>query len=312
MSAPYEFEIDQWLSRFPLSTLRRYSIDNPNGPARMCYIEQIRRLAAVDRDLRRTVACDTFVLASGEPRQRDVTKIGGVPYRPRELPWPVSREGVPLVFLAQFRFEESLDIIGRRLPGSVLLIFAEGLAFYPYDQFLDEMHFEWYPLKMQGLVRRQDAPKASERIGRFPICYGYRYRTVDYADWQAVEALVDVVPPAFPLLRPRKECTPGEFERYVQSELCQLSKVKIGGSAFWRYPEDVERRHAAPGRYLCSLPQILSGGEELYPWVNRKLERSDSPSLFFGLEGILHIFIDDNDAVHPRFECFSILDIAPE
>ena len=53
-----------------------------------------------------------------------VTKVAGLPYRAAGLPWPLTDDGRPMTFLAQFCFEESRDLVGK-LPGDVLLIFAE-------------------------------------------------------------------------------------------------------------------------------------------------------------------------------------------
>ena len=39
-------------------------------------------------DLGRSVPTDVFTFIPGEPQERSVTKIGGLPYRPASLPWP--------------------------------------------------------------------------------------------------------------------------------------------------------------------------------------------------------------------------------
>ena len=49
-----------------------------------------------------SVPTDVFVFGKGEPASREVTKVGGVPYWPAARPWPASRTGKPLTFVAQF------------------------------------------------------------------------------------------------------------------------------------------------------------------------------------------------------------------
>jgi len=44
---------------------------------------------------------DIFVMAEGEPDNRWITKIGGVPYRPAAASWPQSCNGDPMAFVAQ-------------------------------------------------------------------------------------------------------------------------------------------------------------------------------------------------------------------
>lgn len=316
MDKKHLFELDDWLPRFPLEEMREGALYNPRGPGRICYVEQIRRRAAAVGELGRAVPCDVFVLGLGESSRRDTTKIGGLPYRPADLGWPVSERGEELAFLAQFRFTESADLLPA-LPGAVLLVFADRLFFYPYDDFASALHFEWYPLGLKRLTRPEGLPLEAmrERFGGRAIWHGYRHRTFDLIERTAVDAISRVIPREFDLLRDRDLCTPGEYDRYVDAEFCRLTQMKIGGAPFWRFPDDVERRHVEAGRFLCSLPQVFGNNEGAFPWVNRKRKRADFPSLrsmCFELDGVLHFFLDENGTVHPRFECFSIHDIVPE
>src|SRR5207237_8815728 len=113
----------------------------------------------------------------GEPERRDVTKIGGMPYRPASLGWPVSKEdGLPLTFVAQFRFAESADFMGE-LPGDMLLAFFADFAGAAYDYFPGPPHFEWHMLGCKELIAAEVIPKAGFVV---PPCYGVRWRTVDF------------------------------------------------------------------------------------------------------------------------------------
>ena len=68
---------------------------------------------------------DIFLLNLGEPEQRAVTKVGGLPYRAAGKPWPIAQSGAPMTFLTQFCFVDSRDLVPP-LPGDMLLVFIEG------------------------------------------------------------------------------------------------------------------------------------------------------------------------------------------
>src|SRR5262245_46005232 len=133
------FTLDKWIKLFPLSAEERRYVCGRSiiGPGSLALVEQCR--AAIQQrpnlgifsegsvrqktNLGRTKPVDVFVLAKGEPPVRDATKIGGVPYRPRAKPWPLTPDGKPATFLAQFNFMQSRDILSS-LPGDILLMFS--------------------------------------------------------------------------------------------------------------------------------------------------------------------------------------------
>lgn len=92
-------------------------------PRDVILTEQLREEIRRRYDIGRSVPTDVFVFGVGEPNRRDMTKIGGLPYRPAEKPWPCIPSGAPLTFVGQMRFTESKDIVGD-LPFKVLLMFA--------------------------------------------------------------------------------------------------------------------------------------------------------------------------------------------
>ncbi|MBN1909836.1 MAG: DUF1963 domain-containing protein [Pirellulales bacterium] len=93
------------------------------SPAHIAIIEQIRDECEEEGPFEQEVPTDLFLFARGQPPRRDLMQIGGVPYRPADMPWPRTSTGQAMTFLAQFRFAESLDICPA-VPAGMLLVFA--------------------------------------------------------------------------------------------------------------------------------------------------------------------------------------------
>src|SRR5205823_5036132 len=129
LPSEYLVDIERWIAMFPLDKeIKRlpwpFELNcSICGPSDLAIVEQLRRAADSVHSLGVRVPNDIFIFAHGEPKRRDVTKIGGLPYRPAHLPWPKTTESGPMTFLAQYRFTESTDIVGQ-LPGDILLVFC--------------------------------------------------------------------------------------------------------------------------------------------------------------------------------------------
>jgi hypothetical protein len=112
---------------------------------------------------------DAVRFLPGEPAQRFVTKVGGLPYRPADLAWPRAAYRTPLTFLAQFCFRDSQDLVGR-LPGDVLLLFAADEDEVVGD---GDLWYEWYPLGLADLIPPEKVPQTAWQIAP---CYGLLQR----------------------------------------------------------------------------------------------------------------------------------------
>ena len=194
-----------WVAQFPLSRLRadardyvlrrrqelpqEYADDhavedhvqlmNPKwdivvGPGPVAVNEQLRAeaIAAGERPVRR-VPTDVMVWAMGEPTNRAVTKIGGLPYRPADVVWPTDENGEPLRFIGQLCFADSRDILPG-LPGDVLLVFGDENALVEEPEHLV---FEWWPLTTVPLV--SEVPAVDGALG---IYHAHLHRTDDWDD----------------------------------------------------------------------------------------------------------------------------------
>jgi hypothetical protein len=284
-SGGYTFDIEQWESRFPLewADLQSGLSSQITSPSDLVFIEQIRKRIARTCDLGPTVPTDVFVFAVGAAPQRAATKVGGLPYRPDDLPWPMGADDQPMLFLAQFCFAESRDLVGP-LPGDVLVVFATDLNIYR-DRAQEYLHFEWHPL---GIER--PAQWIEQKFGwDFVTCYGYRHRTVDYVEPIPAEAIASA-DLGYPISHHEAQTTAHTLSR--------IEGMKIGGLPAAFFGDD---EPSAPGRFLCSLATIYPSFQRDWPWVNVEEPLGQLPSeeshLNIGDGFILNFFLDETQKV---------------
>lgn len=117
--------MERWTREFPLevepSVRMNYFID---GPRSLAWSEQVREWARGVADLGTPVPTDLVLLERGAPRAPYLTQIGGAPYID-EGDWPLTTVGVPMTFVCQVCFVDSLDLFDQELPGDVLLCFVD-------------------------------------------------------------------------------------------------------------------------------------------------------------------------------------------
>lgn len=193
-----QFDLARWINEFPLDgslqELDRVnapewcyrSPGNIDGPGPLALTEQMRERAGM-RQFGAGVLTpvDYLIPCIGEPSNRAVSKIGGLPYR-RKANWPRGSDGKPLSFIAQICFADSLDILPstlrRGLRGDVLLIFQEG------DWILDEdprwLRFEWANLGIPDseLIQEEALP---EQLVRWRSVYFQVHRSVELRAWES-------------------------------------------------------------------------------------------------------------------------------
>jgi hypothetical protein len=280
-----EFDLDVWRSRLSRA------IDDPtvppafrisgrlftDSPVSIVVAEQFRAMAAArGAHLGPSVPVDRFVFGKGEAPSRHLTKVNGLPYRPKGRPWPRDRHGAVMTFLTQLCFADSRDALGE-LPGDVLCVFARtesgkfvvrpGSDEVIFDRtewgnfMIDPSYdpaclaFEWYPLGLEDLPGAADLP---EPRTVFPTCYALRYRSYDYVDGlDAVDKLRAIVP--LELL----EDHDFESESTLRALACYPG-MKIGGVPF-SYGQP---RPETDARFLGSFSGVNLACGCPYPWAN--------------------------------------------
>lgn len=256
-----------------------YSITSPID---IVEIEELRRREKVHLDAVRSAAADVFVLGLGEPEEPFLSKVGGRPYWPADLPWPTfptrTASGelieVPYDFFAQLYFGDSRDIVGET-PGDVLLLFGEQLPGRSgwnrnrLANFCDSnLHFAWQNVGNFALT---------PRAGSVLPCIGFRHRTIDY-------------------YRPRYS----EPEFYERENPCYVfGGLKVGGLPVTTLHSDL--------RFLGSIGGVDLVPDRPFPWVNRQQPLTQAeidalPCLGNQNGETLSIFLDDRGAIRVAFD----------
>lgn len=124
------------------------------------------------------IRTDVFVWCQGEPANRALTKVGGLPYWPVNRDWPM--DDSPMRFVAQFNFSDSLDLLPE-LPGTILCVFCRGAEFYGADS---DLHCEWVSVADTPLVSTVPA----QGWWSEGVVHGQRYRTWDHPELGVFQA----------------------------------------------------------------------------------------------------------------------------
>jgi hypothetical protein len=230
------------------------------------------------------VPVDIFVMSKGEPANRFATKIGGLPYRPASASWPSAESEVPLVFLAQFNFTSSFDIVGQ-LPGDLLLVFGDYA-----DGYVESFHFEWQMLGIENLIQPGQLPKSQSSV---PPCFGNRCRLMSYPNARRRSAS------GYP------QCNGKDV--WSDFWIPRFQATQIGRAPFFIQQGD----DSLPGLPLCTLASVGPDPYEPYPWVNvaeplcPKDARPEFGSDFeIGDFGCVYIFIEDDGKLHTCVSCY--------
>lgn len=168
-------DLEKWIKLFPLEGMASF-VHGPTltGPGEVAMAEQVKREAIKSgRKLGQALPVDLIVWNWGEAPSNSITKVGGVPYRSADRPWPTAGSGEPLTFIAQFCFVDSKDIRSN-LPGDILLIFGTEPG-----RSEECMQFEWVNLSNEKLIAPAEIPKTAWAI---QPCFGSLHRTSEFPD----------------------------------------------------------------------------------------------------------------------------------
>lgn len=268
-------------------------------------IEQTRRriwpdLATSDEG----VPCDMFAWKWGPPPHPALTKIGGVPYRPADRPWPLDENGKPMGYIIQINFSESLDILPA-LPGNLLIVFAQencdshGMC---HDYLFPDVAMEWY-----NIEEISEPMTTAIRTGMtyVPI-HGVIYRGRDFP-LRDESYLTQMRPDEQKLWEEVSKDNPiyeysGEFDGDPPAV---FPTIKIGGYPSWYQGHDCGVKHQ--GEFLCQIVSHIfqAGGHYIDEPDTVKTYEDFSKvgdSFFIHGGGTLYLFLDGT-RIHWSGQC---------
>lgn len=236
------------------------------GPFDLAVIEQVRRQRNEAGPL-----ADVFMFELGEPVERHAMKIGGTPYRPAGVSWPLCKgpqtesdvgfcpeAGTPMLFLGQFCFIDSKDLVPE-LPSDVLLIFVED------DTFSGEIELEWYSLGQEDLVAPNDVPPGASP---FLNCFGHLCRIT-------------------------------EPETGVYRGRSFMNATKIGGSLHYQQGEPAKET------LICQLHSTGPSTRVPFPWVNHPAPVTSDNYQDFDMVsgGAVYVVSEPDGTIRAEFQC---------
>ncbi len=238
------------------------------------------------------VPCDIFVWGIGEPPDRRLTRVGGVPWLPKSTPWPTFGKTVA-TFLCQFDFRDSKDLHGQlaggSLPGDLLLVFVAG----EHSALIggnEELRFVWVSAEENEVYTQYDVPAGAQSFD-FVSSWGARFRSKDIpSQWTKAYEISE---------------TAGSGRLYC---LPVLWATKIGGVPY----NSQDNHHAPPPDYLCQLVSIQASSTS-WPWINHEQPLpggfgdsgiyGDKQALKIGDMGELTLFMRDDGTVTASSAC---------
>lgn len=297
------FDLQHWIEVFPLDRLRREAREfvlerhrtNPEnysgqaqierhvelmspqgnilvGPEDLAVVEQLRQELFAGKRLE-TAPTAVFVFSEGEPPDRRMTKLGGLPFRSADKEWPCDNQGRPLVFAGQLNFIDIPAAADPPLPAEILLVFAD--LDDPLN--VNNLQFEWVRMDLTGPLAHQAPGHTLDAV------FGVMHKTwdivaLDEADFEQIE----------------------QCRRYWL--LLELEGTKIAGCPRWI--QDDETPEGDP-LFIGSLGSISRAPSRRWPWVNveNPVGDSDENCWMWGDMGCLYLFWNGREVL-PVVQCY--------
>lgn len=290
MTAHTTFDIADWIARFPWSVVRsvykEHTDQKPSprhitSPVDIVIAESLRAERGANPQNVSCVPVDIFTFGLGAPDDPSMTKVGGIPYRPADKPWP-KHDNHNYFFLAQFNFADSRDVVGET-PGEILLIFALGEDF-------SDFHFEWSNTGISNLPTLERIPSPAFE---FVECFGVRHRTVDYPlNMRNLEWKLDVL------------------EANKIGGLPAFHGLGLGWNDETNQPEEHidDLDQLIEGRHICTLSAIQPNPFFDYPFINHpdcltlKRYRERDKTLTLVDMGSLFVYLNDDGEINHYFQ----------
>lgn len=230
------------------------------GPKDLAVTEQLRREIFAGKEVE-VIPTAAFVFAKGEPPDRRMTKLGGLPFRRADRAWPRGDRGQSLSFVGQLNLTD-IPSDYPPLPSEILLVFADPED--PLD--VGSIRFEWVGMDLSGPLAH-DAPGH-----KFAPVFGIMHKTWDILVLDEAEL--------------------GRIDEYRRSWLLlELQGTKIAGSPSWIQNDETPDDECI---FIGALGSISRAPGKPWPWVNVEEPiqdlNDDESMLMWGDMGSLFLF----------------------
>jgi uncharacterized protein YwqG len=284
----YPFEIDY----------RQIYVDM-TSPWHLIHNETVKWNYGITSDNFSSLETDIFLFSIQPSSNRTLTKIGGIPYRKRDLEWPTHpSNNQPMKFIGQINFMDSKDIC-KKLPGDILLIFAFvdecGIEFWEVKH---PLLFEWVTVSDHPLIDVLNIPNIETEF-EFIEHSGHIYRTRDF---YIPEFDCEDLTSAHELLR--NSWAEVDF-LFDEQGFCANSATKIGGLPDW-----IQGKETIPGYdyFLCQIPTFCTNWNKPYPCIDHPepiiftQEQLITPGFEWPGSGCLYLFMNNKGEVDYIFQ----------
>ena len=291
--------------RLYAATSKKLDGNTIGSPFHIYSIETIRK--RLEFEGHPSLPTDVFVWGEGEPEKPYLTKIGGLPYLPKDVPWPKDADGQAYIFVMQICFVDSKDIVPVPVPGDVLLMFVkhdgwDGGDLQCYDP--DDLHFQWIKITDQPTWDQQSMNENGFRSIEMSF-FGVIHRTRDYEQSDEINRKLD------------EAKSRNQFAQFFRSYwIPAMSGTKIGGIPFYiQNGLDDDDETFDDTTYICQFVSLQFVPEVPFPLCNREkmlglgFKNDDSiyakgKSLMIGDLGSIYFFMKPDGAIVWLTECF--------
>ena len=278
----------EYLRYVRLNGIRGYPIFSPRDAA---LTEQLRRDMGFYEKCQTTGPTDVLVPVPGRGGRDPTSRFGGPPnFRP-DQPWPTSKSGEPLTFIAQLCFADSHDLVGPT-PGELLLVFNRPHVFddrprYPHGTCYagEEWALVWSDLQAPLTRAGEMRPLLVDRT----VAHFQRWRALgfDYSD------AYDQATSYEPLLNPLAK--PDDFPSFADPHaLGPLQGFRIGGKPFGVQDQPPF------ARFLCEIAglswegaEYVAAGLDAAAIGLKRFAIGDAGELYVGFDGAGNLLHED-------------------
>ena len=158
------------------------------GPLGIVMQELMVRLLKDKIQLGRGVPMDYLVWRKTPHEFPWLSRIGGMPWRDRSLPWPRSQKGDDYTFVGQFNLSDTTGTYSYDFSGDLVLIFfAFNEAMYGGE---GDIILEWSTKELANPLSKQDCPPAGFPV---PELFAELHRTLEYPDFNYTPEIFDQI-----------------------------------------------------------------------------------------------------------------------